>query len=49
MDLYKNINFLDPIFDTKINCSCPFDDFYSVENLISNDLEKSNRGFMAYR
>lgn len=49
MDLSKVINFLDPMFDTKVKCSCTVDDFHGVENLISNDKQKWNRGFMAYR
>lgn len=42
-------NFLDPTFETKIKCSCTVDDFHDVENLITNDVRKSARGFMAYR
>lgn len=48
MNSDNKINFLDPIFDTKVKCSCIGDDFYSVENLISNDKQKLSRGFMAY-
>lgn len=49
MDLNKVINFLDPMFDPKVKCSCTVDDFHGVENLISNDKQQLNRGFMAYR
>lgn len=49
MDLNQERNFLDPIFQTKIKCSCPVDDFHGVENLISSDQQQFQRGFMAYR
>lgn len=39
-------NFVDPIFETQVKCSCTVDDFHGVENLISNDVQKRNRGFM---
>lgn len=39
-------NFLDPIFETQIKCSCTVDDFHGVENLISNNDGRSY--FMAY-
>lgn len=48
MNLENVINFIDPIFDTKVKCSCAVDDFYPIENLISNDKQKLSRGFMAY-
>lgn len=49
MDPNQIINFLDPKFDTIVKCSCAVEDFYPIENLISNDKQKLNRGFMAYR
>lgn len=49
MNLNKDINFLDAIFDTTVKCSCIVDDFYSIENLVSSDIQKRNCGFMAYR
>lgn len=49
MNLNKEINFLDAMFDTKVKCSCIVDDFYSIENLVSSDIKKRNCGFMAYR
>lgn len=39
-------NFVDPKFETQIKCSCTVDDFHGVENLVSNDGQKINRGFM---
>lgn len=48
MDFNRIINFLDPMFDTKLKCSCIVDDFRPIENLISNDKQKLNLGFMAY-
>lgn len=43
------INFIDPIFDTKIQCSAISDDLYSIENLVSKNQQQRNIGFMAYR
>lgn len=48
MDCSRPINFLDPIFDTKIKCSCIVDDYYPAENLISTNRQQLARGFMAY-
>lgn len=42
------INFLDPKFEPSATCSCTTDDFYTVDNLISADRQKSQLGFMAY-
>ncbi|XP_055315694.1 RING finger protein 37 [Sitodiplosis mosellana] len=49
MDSDQIVNFLNSKFDTKIKCSCAVEDFYSIENLISNDEQKCDRGFMAFR
>lgn len=49
MDPNELINFLDPQFVPSIKCSCPEDDLYTVDNLISIDQRKYQLGFMAYR
>lgn len=49
MSFNQLVNFLDPMFETQVKCSCIVDDFHGVENLIANDEQKLARGFMAYR
>lgn len=49
MDSDQIINLLDSKFNTKVMCSCAVEDYYSAENLISNDKQKLDRGFMAFR
>lgn len=48
MESAELINFLDPKFEPTATCSCTTDDFYTVDNLISADRQKSQLGFMAY-
>lgn len=49
MDSDQIINFLDSKFITSIKCSCAVEDSHPIENLISNEKQKSNHGFMAFR
>lgn len=48
MDSDRIVNFSNSKF-AKIKCSCAVEDFYSIENLVSNDQQKLGRGFMAFR
>lgn len=43
------INFLEPIFETKIKCSVAEDDYHSIGNLVSKNKRQCDLGFMAYR
>lgn len=47
-EIIKLYNFSSSMLKPTVKCDCPCSDNYEVENLISSDPTKLNRGFMAY-
>lgn len=41
-------NFLAPNLNPIVTANSPYDDYYAPDNLISNDVQKSSLGYMAY-